>query len=320
MSGATMSNNTRGRRRGWAVGWATVALVALGAGLGATPALAQIHILNGGHKDQLPSSVQSHLPQVPVPPPAKVRLPNPPPAQIANIIRQFTANETRNRALLAHNYTYTENISMHVLDQDGDPTGQHYAQTDDILFSPSGRREITCTWCPQSTLTNVVLTEDDLNDFFNMDMYSVRMEDLNDYNIRYVDHEKLEELTAYRFNIRPKQILKGHRYFAGTVWVDDHYLQIVKSEGLAVPDQFDKHGSPTNVFLPFTTYRQLIDGKYWFPVYTSTDAELPGFDGKTYVSSQQIKMVIQFTDYKRYGSSFQIQYKPVAKTPPAQHH
>lgn len=296
------------------------AAVALGIFLAAAPAAAQVRIINGGHADQGTQSIQSHLPQVPVPPPPQVRLPDPTPAQIQQIIRQFTSNEAEDRALLAHNYTYTESIDMQVLDPDGNPTGQHYRQTDDIQFTPSGRRTIICTWCPQPTLTDVLVTEDDLNDFFNMDFYSVDLQDLADYNIQYMDHEKLDDLTAYRFRIRPKKMIKGQRYFAGTVWVDDHYLQIVKSEGKAVPDQFDKHGIPDNIFLPFTTYRQLIDGKYWFPVYTSTDALFPTWDGKTYSGSNfRIKTVIRFSHYRRFGSSIQIQYKPITKTPPPAH-
>ncbi len=293
-----------------------VLTVALAAALAAPRAQAQIRILNGGHKGQ-GAGGGLHLPQVPVPPPPKVRLPDPPPAKIQQIIREFTANESRNLELLAHNYTYDEHIDLEVLDNDGNPTGQSYRQADAILFSPTGRREIVCTWCPQSTLQNVILTEDDLHDFFDMDFYTVKMQDLADYDIRYIDHEKLEDLTAYRFSIKPKKILKGHRYFAGTVWVDDHYLQIVKSEGKAVPDQFS-HGMPSNIFLPFTTYRQVIDGKYWFPVYTSTDSRLPYYDGKNYAGSTRLKLVVQFTKYKRYGSSFQIQYKGLAKKPAAQ--
>lgn len=302
---------------------AACAVAAVLAVVGAVPAAAQFRILNGGHADQGTQSIRSHMPQVPVPPPpaAADRLPNPSPARIQQIIRQFTANEGEDRALLAHNYVYTENIDMEVLDSDGDPTGQYYRQTDDIQFSPTGRRRIVCTWCPNPTLQNIQVTEDDIHDFFNMDMYAVDLQDLSDYDIRYMDHEKLEDLTAYRFRIRPKKMLKGQRYFAGTVWVDDHYFQVVKSEGKAVPDQFDKHGVPSNIFLPFTTYRQLIDGKYWFPVYTSTDSPFPDWDGKTYAgSTYRIKMVIRFTNYRRFGTSIQIHYKPPSTNPPPKPH
>lgn len=241
-------------------------------------------------------------PAIPVPPPPAVRLPDPPAAQIPAIIQKFAANEAMSRQLLKHSYTYTESINMQLVDEDGNPIGQSYEQTNDINFTPDGQRQITCTWCPQPTLRDVLVTEEDIDDFFNMDMYAVAIQNLADYDIKYLDHEKLDELTAYRFSVRPKQIKKGQRYFAGTIWVDDHYLQVVKSEGKAVPDEFDKHGQPTNTFLPFTTYRQLIDKQHWFPVYTSTDAML---------GDSHVKLVIQFKNYKRFGSSVRI--IPIAK-------
>lgn len=241
---------------------------------------------------------------IPIPPKATKLLPNPPAAQIPGIIRQFIANETMDRQLLEHSYVYTESIDMQLVDDDGNPIGQSYQQTNQIMFTPNGQREIVCTWCPQSTLQDVQITEDDINDFFNMEMYAVPVHSVGEYNIDYIDHEQLEDLTAYRFSVRPKAILPGHRYFAGTVWVDDHYLQIVKSEGKAVPDQMDKHHHYTNIFLPFTTYRQLIDGQHWFPVYTSTNS---------HVGDARVKTVIQFKDYKRFGSSVTIQYQPLKK-------
>lgn len=236
-------------------------------------------------------------PPIPVPPPPAVRLADPPAAQIPEIIRKFAANEAISRQLLKHNYTYTESIDVYLVDDDGNPVGQSFEQTDDINFTPDGQREIICTWCPQPTLRDVRVTEEDLDDFFNMDMYAVAIQDLNDYDVKYLDHEKLDQLTAYRFSVRPKQIVKGHRYFAGTIWVDDQYFQVVKSVGKALPDEFDKHGQPENVFLPFTTYRQLIDKQHWFPVYTSTDSML---------GDSHVKMVIQFKDYKRFGSTVRI--------------
>ena len=55
--------------------------------------------------------------------------------------------------------------------------------------------------------------------------------------------------------------MQGKRYFEGQIWVDDRDLQIVKTYGKGVgrrqgDDQYPK----------FETYREQIDGKYWFPL------------------------------------------------------
>ena len=44
-------------------------------------------------------------------------------------------------------------------------------------------------------------------------------------------------------------------------------LQIVKAKGKGVPE-FEKR------FPTFETYREQIDGRYWFPTYTYADDEL----------------------------------------------
>jgi len=111
---------------------------------------------------------------------------------------------------------------------------------------------------------------------------------------------KVDEVTAYVFSIRPKEIKKGRLYFQGTVWVDDRDLQIVKSEGKSVPEARPKHGQE-NLFPRFTTYREQIDGKYWFPTYTMADDTLDFASGPV-----RVKQVIRYTDYKQFKSRVRI--------------
>jgi hypothetical protein len=242
-------------------------------------------------------------PKAPPPKPAVKLLPNPSPARIQQIIQTFTTNEKLFRHLLSHNYVYTESIDMQELDSSGNPVGS-YRQVNDINYDPySGQRQIICTFCPQPSLRDIEVTEDDITDMFDMNMYTLSVDQLPQYNITYVDHQPLDEITAYVFDVAPKKIVKGQRYFDGRVYVDDHDLMIVKSVGRVVPNQYDKHGNPTNTFLPFTVWRQKIDNKYWFPVYTLMQGSIPGGPG---VPAVPMKMVIQFTNYKQFRASARI--------------
>jgi len=110
----------------------------------------------------------------------------------------------------------------------------------------------------------------------------------------------VDEITAYVFSIRPKEIQKGRLYFQGIVWVDDRDLQIVKSEGKTVPEQRPKRGQE-NLFPRFTTYREQIDGKYWFPTYTMADDTLYFSSGAIHV-----KQTIRYTDYKQFKAKVRI--------------
>jgi len=70
--------------------------------------------------------------------------------------------------------------------------------------------------------------------------------------------------------VGPKTIEKNQRYFQGRIWVDDRDLEIVKTYGKAVPETFAKAATRT-CFRDFETYRENIEGNYWFPTYTHAD-------------------------------------------------
>ncbi|MGH9413615.1 MAG: hypothetical protein ACRD0Y_07725 [Terriglobales bacterium] len=234
--------------------------------------------------------------------PLNKRLANPSPARIQTIIQKFTANERTFMQLLAHNYTYTESILVQQMDDYSNPTGS-FQQTNSIVYTPGSGRQIVCTYCPQPTLTNFGLDEGDLTDMFNMNMYTFPVDKMAEYNVTYLDHQPVGEITAYVFRIQPKKIVKGNRYFNGIAFVDDATLGIVKSIGRVVPNQYDKHGNPTHIYLPFTVWRKQIDGKYWFPVYERMEGKLNFGQGEAPIPMRE---VIQFTNYKRFGASSRI--------------
>jgi hypothetical protein len=114
--------------------------------------------------------------------------------------------------------------------------------------------------------------------------------------------QKVDELETYVFMVGPKRIEKGERYFQGQIWVDDRDLQIVKTYGKAVPDiRGGKSGE--NLFPRFETYREQIDGKYWFPTWTGADDTLYFSSG-----SQRIRMIVRYENYKQFGSEINITF------------
>src|SRR5207244_9662816 len=133
----------------------------------------------------------------------------------------------------------------------------------------------------------------------NIQPFVLSSDELPEYDIKYLGHVKVDEISAYVFSIRPKELKKGRQYFQGTVWVNDRDLQIVKSEGKNVPELKTKKGE--NLFPRFTTYREQIDGKFWFPTYTFADDKLYFSAGPVH-----IKEIIRYTDYKQFKSKVRI--------------
>jgi hypothetical protein len=86
----------------------------------------------------------------------------------------------------------------------------------------------------------------------------------------------------------------------------------VKTYGKTVPDlcnnrpcsEVKRRGDQENLFPKFTTWRQQIDGQYWFPVYTKADDELHFKMGDV-----RIKEIVKYEDYKRFGSNVKILYE-----------
>jgi len=94
-----------------------------------------------------------------------------------------------------------------------------------------------------------------------------------------------------------------------------HDFQIVKTYGKTVPDIRKNHGDDENLFPKFTTWRQQIDGQYWFPVYTKADDEL-----HFKLEDVHIKEIVKYEDYKRFGTNTKILYEgkeiPPGQKPP----
>ena len=133
--------------------------------------------------------------------------------------------------------------------------------------------------------------------------------ELPKYNIKYVDHVPLDELTTYVFDVAPKTIEKNQRYFQGRIWVEDKDLEIVKTDGKAVPD-IRKKGGEENVFPRFETFRENIEGHYWFPTYTRSNDVLRFSSGDV-----PIRMTVKYENYKRFGVTIKIGAAKEAQTP-----
>lgn len=222
-------------------------------------------------------------------------LSDPSPARVQQIIQAFAAKETMFK-LARDNYTFHQINKVEELDADDQVTGE-YEQDWDILYNDNGQRIERVTYAPTDTLKQLMITEEDLDSMRNIQPFVLTTDELPEYDIKYLGHVKVDRLTAYVFSIRPKELKKGRVYFQGVVWVDDQDLQIVKSEGKTVPEVRPKHGE-FNLFPRFTTWRQQIDGKFWFPTFTMADDTL-------YFPSGPVHMreIIKYGDYKQFKST-----------------
>jgi hypothetical protein len=221
----------------------------------------------------------------------------PPAIPVEQIIQKFGERELEFKRE-RDNYTYTQTFVVQTIDDDGRPDGE-YRMTSDILFTPEGKRYEKVISAPAPTLQRISLSQQDMDDLEHVQPFVLTSNELPKYDIKYVGREQLDEISSYVFDVGPKKIEKNQRYFQGRIWVDDKDLEIVKTDGKAVPDIVKKGNE--NVFPRFETFRENIEGHYWFPTYTRSDDELKFTSGPIH-----IRMTVRYANYKRFGATIKI--------------
>jgi hypothetical protein len=214
-----------------------------------------------------------------------------------DIIKRFAAKETEFQQA-RDQYTYRQDVIVKTPEDDGE-----YHEIFDVLFNDQGKRLENVVFAPQSTLVRIQMSPEDLDDIRHRLPFVLTDSELPEYQIVYVGQQQEDELHCYVFDIAPKEIVGKKRYFQGRIWVDDRDFQIVKTYGKTVPDIRKKKGQE-NLFPKFTTWREQIDGKYWFPTYTKADDTLHFSGGDV-----QIREIVKYSDYKRFGSNVKITYE-----------
>lgn len=228
------------------------------------------------------------------------------------IIKNFAAKETEFREALNH-YTYRRIARVQTLDDDNKVDGEWY-EVDDVIFDPTGRRTERVVDAPPSTLTRVMMSPSDMQDIQHGYPFVLTTDQVPLYNINYVGRQKVDEVDCFVFDVAPKRIEKGQRYLAGRIWVDATDLQIVVVDGRMVPD--DTKRGQEDLHPPFMTWRQQVDGKYWFPVYTKGEGILHFSGGNGYMGEDvHIRDIVKYTDYKRFGSTSKIIFEGQDITP-----
>jgi len=218
------------------------------------------------------------------------------------IIQRFSAKEKEFKQAYDL-YGYRETAKMQTLE--GDTPDGEFQETFDVSFDDQGRRVKNVVFAPLPSLSRITMSREDYDDLENGFPMVLTSDEINLYNVIYVGQQQEDELHCYVFDIAPKQIDPKKRYFQGRIWVDDHDFQIVKTYGKMVPEtRVNKKGKGNeNLFPNFTTWREQIDGKYWFPTFTRADDTL-------HFANQDVKIreVVKYTNYKRFGSNVKITY------------
>lgn len=210
--------------------------------------------------------------------------------EIEQIIKKFTKNEEDFRFALT-NYVFTRSATIQTVGLGGLITGT-YRRDSFINFSKDGKRFEKITYFPVPTIKEINITKEDIDDLGGINPFAINPKDASFYTFSYIGKQQIDEINTYVFDVRPKLTDKKlqkskKRFFYGRIWVDDRDFMIVKSKGKGIPEGEQR-------FPVVETWRTNVDGKYWFPAYSSSDDELV-FDNGSVV---KMRLRVRYENYK----------------------
>jgi hypothetical protein len=219
--------------------------------------------------------------------PEAVEPPSLPPDQI---IRKFVAKEDE-FASVRPTFVAKRTIRISEYDRTGTIIGE-FLQVSEATRMPDGRVVNKILEHPQSTLHSFALEPADVKELERIPQFPINSSQLAKYDLKYIGTEKVDEIDTYIFKVTPKTVDRKSSYLDGIIWVDTQYMEVVKTYGKWVNELGDVKFAQMP-FTTFETYRENVDGKYWFPSYERSDETVHVKDGDF-----PVRLVIKWTDFK----------------------
>jgi hypothetical protein len=219
--------------------------------------------------------------------PEAVEPPSLPPDEI---IRKFVAKEDQ-FASVRPTFAAKKTIRINEYDRAGTIIGE-FLQVSEATRMPDGRVVNKILEHPQSTLKTFALEPADVKELERIPQFPINSSQLAKYDLKYIGTEKIDEIDTYIFKVTPKSVDRAHSYLDGIVWVDTQYLEVVKTYGKWVNELGDVKLAQMP-FNTFETYRENVDGKYWFPNYERADSTIHVKEGDF-----SVRLVVKWTDFK----------------------
>lgn len=232
-----------------------------------------------------------------------------PQVEIDKIVKKMTENELAFREALK-NYVFDRSATIQTIGMGGQVTGT-YRRDSFMTFASDGSRFERITFFPMSTLRELSITPEDIEDLGGVNPFALDPSTISQYNLKYLGKEKIDELTLHVFDVTPKVVpnptRSKQRVFTGRIWVDDQDLMIVKSKGKGLPE------TKNNKYPVVETFRENIDGKFWFPAFSTADDVLD-FERV----SVRLRMRVRYTNYRQARSDVRIldDEEPATDQPP----
>lgn len=209
------------------------------------------------------------------------------------VITKAAANEEKLKAAEPE-YQYRQDILVQVFGEARSVRAQLH-RVSEFTYDDLGNRVERIIEYPRSPLTSFLgIQRPDFKSLLGVDPFFLTTKNLAAYSAKYVEKQKVDELSTYVFEVKPisvdgKKNAPGERFFKGRVWIDDQDLQLVKAEGKTMVFKDDRERFPK-----FEYYREYVDDKVWLPGFVVADdvLEFPRYD-------LPIRVTIKYSEYRK---------------------
>lgn len=221
-------------------------------------------------------------------PPPLMRLRTP-----QTIIATFLQTESQLREALKH-HTFKRDVVLQTIGSKGQVTGE-YVRNSEFVFDDRGNRMERVTYHPPSTIREMRITKEDIQDLAGAQLLGVDIAESNKYHFHYRGEELLDGKRVYVLNVepasKPNPQRMGERYFRGSVWIDAVTFQMVKVRGIVEPQGKQR-------FPLFETWRESAGATFAFPSRTVADDVLR-FPNR----NVNYRIRVRYYDYKLFAST-----------------
>jgi hypothetical protein len=201
-----------------------------------------------------------------------------PPIPVEDLIQRFTQKEGE---LARAHEQFNYRLTVRVQESGDDGTSGEWQIVTDVIFKPDGSRVGRVIEEPPSTLKRTDFSLEDLQELASLPLFILTPDQRERYEFTYQGTQPVDELNTFVFRVKPRRLERRHAQFEGIVWVDDRDFAIVKTFGRMVTEVEDEEGKTSLPFKHFETFRENIDGKYWFPTYARSEEILKAKAGDT---------------------------------------
>ena len=217
-------------------------------------------------------------------------------AESNRVLTAFMAAETRVREAL-NQHTFKRDVTLQTIGPNGEVTGE-YIRNSQFIFDDRGRRIERVLFHPASTIKEMRITKEDIQDLEGSQLLGIDIAEASKYQLTYAGLETVDarELLVVEVSPRtqPDPNRMKERFFIGRVWLDPNTFQIVKIKGVVEPQGKQR-------FPMFVTWREPVNNALAFPTRTEAD-EVLHFQAR----DVHYRIKVRYYDYKMFASKVSV--------------